>query len=99
MIQARIDAFYNILKGKPRDEIIDYAVHYFTENGKLSEELEQLRSTWDEMIVQFQQMKDELAGARSEIKTLRNLNRHLTGVRDIQNKNLFGRSTEKAETI
>ncbi len=99
MIQARIDAFYSILKGKPRDEIISCAVHYFAESGRLSEELEQLHNTWDEMIIQFQQMKDELAGARSEIKTLREFNCHLTGIREIQNKNLFGRSTEKAEAL
>ena len=99
MIQARIDAFQSNLEHKTRDEIIDYAVYYFAESGRLSEELDQLKGTWDEMIVQFQQMKDELAGARSEIRTLRELNCHLTGVREIQNNNLFGRSTEKAEAL
>lgn len=99
MLQARIDAFHDIIKNKPRDEVVNYAVYYFAEHGKVSEELDQLKSTWNEMIVQFQQMKDELAGARSEIQVLRELNCHLTGVRDIQNKDLFGRKTEKAEAL
>ena len=99
MLQARIDAYREILSRKSRDEILESAVYFYAENGRLSEELDFLKSTQQEMMLQFQQMRDELSGTRAELKTLRDLNRHLTGVRDIQSKNLFGRSTEKADAL
>ena len=52
-----------------------------------------------EMSIQFQQMKDELNSARNEIKALREQNQHLTGIRMMREKDLFGRSTEKTEDI
>ena len=51
------------------------------------------------MALEYQQMKDELNGARKEIDALRKQNQHLTGIQTIQTNDLFGRSTEKTEDI
>lgn len=96
---ARLEAYRNILNAKSREELIDAALYYYRESSERAEELSLLRSTWQEMIIQFQQMKDELGAARTEVNALRELNRHLTGIREIQDKNLFGRRTEKADAL
>ena len=99
MLQARIDAYHEILKNQTRDQLIDSALYYYVESAQVSEELSHLKETQQEMILQYSQMRDELSGARKEISALREQNRHLTGVRDIQDKNLFGRSSEKADVL
>ena len=99
MIQARIDAHRELLKLKTRDELIESALYYYVESNSRAEELEFLKNTQQEFMLQFQQMKDELAGVKAENKYLLEQNRHLTGVREIQDKNLFGRSTEKRDAL
>ncbi|MBP5281898.1 MAG: IS66 family transposase [Lachnospiraceae bacterium] len=99
MQKARLDAYKRILQCMPREEIITTALYYYEENDRLSTENRTLQDTWQEMIIQFQQMKGELAAAKSELGVLREQNRHLTGVRVIQDKNLFGRRSEKAEAL
>ena len=83
MIQARIDAHRELLKLKTRDELIESALYYYVESNSRAEELEFLRNTQQEFMLQFQQMKDELAGVKAENKYLLEQNRHLTGVRGI----------------
>ena len=99
MMTATMEAFRRSLEGKDRAEITEIAVSLFCAKKELEIRLKETENASNAMVLEYQQMKDELAGARSEIRTLRELNCHLTGVREIQNNNLFGRSTEKAEAL
>ena len=71
MQKARLDAYKRILQCMPREEIITTALYYYEENDRLSTENRNLQDTWQEMIIQFQQMKGELAAAKSELGVLR----------------------------
>lgn len=73
MLKARIEAYREILKFKSRDELIESALCYYVESSELKEELDTLKEVQNEMILQFQQMKDELSGAKAEVKALREM--------------------------
>jgi hypothetical protein len=99
MLKARIEAYREILKFKSRDELIESALCYYVESSELKEELDTLKEVQNEMILQFQQMKDELSGAKAEVKALREINLHLTDIRELRDNTLFGRSTEKTSVV
>ncbi len=84
MLKARIEAYREVLKIKTRDELINSALCYYVESNELKEELDLLKETRQEMIIQFQQMKDELSGAKAEVKALREMNLHLSDIRELR---------------
>lgn len=99
MMSASCEQFQRTLAGKQREELVRIAVSLFQEKENVSRQLTEYQNASSEMSIQFQQMKQELESARKEIETLQKQNRHLTGVRDLREKELFGRSTEKAEDV
>lgn len=99
MTTANAEMFRLTLRGKSRADIAAVAVALFSDNQELRIRLTEFQNASHEMAVQFQQMKDELKGARREIEELRKQNLHLAGVQTIQTNELFGRSTEKTEDI
>ena len=99
MTTANAEMFRLTLQGKSRADIAAVAVALFSDNQELRIRLKEFQNASHEMAVQFQQMKDELKGARREIEELRKQNLHLAGVQTIQTNELFGRSTEKTEDI
>lgn len=96
---ARTEAFRLGLSDKTREEIMQTAIALFIEKEEALTRLMEFQNASSEMAVQYQQMKDELKGAREEIRVLREQNQHLAGIRTIQAKDLFGRATEKSEAI
>lgn len=96
---AKSEAFRLALSDKTREEITQTAVALFIEKEDALIKLREFRNASTEMALQYQQMKEELKGAREEIKTLREQNQHLAGIRTIQAKDLFGRATEKSEAV
>ena len=98
-MEAKVEAFRTELHTKSLDELIEIAVSLFREKTGYANRLEEYGNSSHEMALQFQQMKNELEGARKEIKILREHNLHLTGVNKLRTKDLFGRSTEKASDI
>lgn len=99
MMTVKSEAFRQGLSTKSNAEIIQIAVVLFGEKEDALIKLTEYQNASSEMAVQFQQMKDELRGARTEIKALREQNQHLTGIQTLQSKELFGRGTEKSEDI
>jgi len=99
MIIAKSEDFRQSLLKKSSEEIIQIAVVLFCEKEDALIKLTEFQNASSEMAIQFQQMKDELQGARSECNALREQNQHLTGIKTIQSKELFGRGTEKSEDI
>lgn len=99
MITAKSEAFRQSLSKRSNGEIIQIAVTLFYEKEEALTKLSELQNASGEMAIQFQQMKAELQGVRSECKALREQNQHLTGIKTIQSKELFGRGTEKSEDI
>jgi len=99
MMTAKSEAFRQDLSKKSNEEMIQIAVALFCEKEDALIKLTEFQNASSEMAIQFQQMKDELQGARSEIKVLREQNQHLTGIQTLQSKELFGRGTEKSEDI
>lgn len=96
---AKCEEFRQSLLKKNNEEMIQTAVVLFGEKEDALMKLTEFQNASREMAIQFQQMKDELLGLRSECKALREQNQHLTGIKIIQAKELFGRSTEKSEDI
>jgi transposase len=98
-MNANQRAFSQSLTDKSKEEIITIALSLYEENEKQRIQLTYFQAHSSEMAIQFQQMKDELCGAKAECETLRKLNMHLTGVNSLQAKELFGRSSEKSNDI
>ena len=99
MMTATMEAFRRSLEGKDRAEITEIAVSIFRAKKELEIRLKETENASSAMALEYQQMKDELNGARKEIDVLRKQNQHLTGIQTIQTNDLFGRSTEKTEDI
>jgi len=99
MLAATMEAFRCSLKGKDGAEITEIAVSLFCAKKELEIRLKETENASSAMALEYQQMKDELNGARKEIDALRKQNQHLTGIQTIQTNDLFGRSTEKTEDI
>ena len=98
-MNAKAQAFRSELLGKSHEEAIEAAVRLFMEKEAVNARLIEFQKASTEMSIQFQQMKDELNSARNEIRALQKQNQHLTGIRMMREKDLFGRSTEKTEDI
>ena len=99
MMAAAIEAFRRSLKGKDGAEITEIAVSLFRAKAEAESKLKEFQNVSSAMAIEYQQMKDELKGARKEIDELRKQNQHLTGIQTIQTNDLFGRSTEKTEDV
>ena len=99
MMTATMEAFRRSLEGKDGAEITEIAVSLFVAKKELEIRLKEFQNASSAMALEYQQIKDELNGARKEIDALRKQNQHLTGIRTIQTNELFGRSTEKTEDI
>jgi len=99
MLAATMEAFRCSLKGKDGAEITEIAVSLFCAKKELEIRLKETENASSAMALEYQQMKDELNGARKEIDALRKQNQHLTGIQTIQTNDLFGQSTEKTEDI
>ena len=99
MMTATMEAFRRSLEGKDGAEITEIAVSLFGAKKELEIRLKEFQNASSAMALEYQQMKDELNGARREIDALRKQNQHLTGIRTLQTNELFGRSTEKTEDI
>ena len=99
MLAATMEAFRCSLKGKDGAEITEIAVSLFCAKKELEIRLKETENASSAMALEYQQMKDELNGARKEIDALRKQNQHLTGIQTIQTNDLFGRSTERTEDI
>lgn len=99
MLAAKAVQFREILEGKTYGELVEIAVAEFCAGEDARLRLSEFEKSTTEMAVQFQQMKDELKGANDEIARLRKKVVHMSGVEAIQNQELFGRSTEKAEDV
>ena len=99
MMTATMEAFRRSLEGKDGAEITEIAVSLFSAKKELEIRLKEFQNASSAMALEYQQMKDELNGARKEIDELRKQNQHLTGIQTIQTNELFGRSTEKTEDI
>ena len=99
MLAAKVEAFRLSLKGKTKAETDEIAVRYFCAWNEAEIHLKEHENASTEMAIQYQQMKTERDAALKEIDILRKQNQHLTGIQTIQTKDLFGRSTEKAEDV
>ena len=99
MMTATMEAFRRSLEGKDGAEITEIAVSLFSAKKELEIRLKEFQNASSAMALEYQQMKDELKGARKEIEILRKQNQHLTGIQTIQTNELFGRSTEKTKDI
>lgn len=99
MSAASVKRFSDSLLPMKKEEIIRIAVGLFEKNENLTAKLTENQNANTEMALQFQQMKDELKGAKEELEILRKQNQHLTGVNVIRAKDLYGRSTEKTKDI
>ncbi len=99
MMAATMEAFRRSLEGKDGAEITEIAVSLFCAKKELEIRLKETENASSAMAIEYQQMRDELTGARKEIDALRKLNQHLTSIQTIQTNDLFGRSTEKTEDI
>ena len=99
MLAAKVEAFRLSLVGKTKAETDEIAVRYFCAWNDAEIHLKEHENASTEMAIQYQQMKTERDAALKEIDILRKQNQHLTGIQTIQTKDLFGRSTEKAEDV
>ena len=99
MLAAKVEAFRHSLEGKTKAETDEIAVRYFCAWNDAEIHLKEHENASTEMAIQYQQMKTERDAALKEIDILRKQNQHLTGIQTIQTKDLFGRSTEKAEDV
>ena len=91
MMTATMEAFRRSLEGKDGAEITEIAVSLFSAKKDLEIRLKEFQNASSAMALEYQQMKDELNGARKEIDALRKQNQHLTGIQTIQTNELFGR--------
>ena len=99
MMDVKVAEFRLKLGNMNHDEVVCKAISLFVENETLNTRLKETENASTEMSLQYQQMKDELSCAKTELKTLREQIQHLTGVTTMQSDELYGRSTEKAEDI
>ena len=80
MMTATMEAFRRSLEGKDGAEITEIAVSLFSAKKELEIRLKEFQNASNAMALEYQQMKDELSGARKEIDALRKQNQHLTGI-------------------
>lgn len=98
-MNAAIEAFRQKLTEKSKDEIIEEAVEVYRQLIVTGNKLTEMQNTDHEMILQFQQMQQELAGAKKENATLLKQNRHLTELNALRSRDLFGRGTERSADV
>ncbi len=94
-IRTLIDQFHTM----DRQEADAWLARIIEEKLEMRACLDETARSSREMALQFQQMKNELEGARAELAALRAQNEKLTGIHVLEAKELFGRSTEKAADI
>ena len=99
MQAADIQSFRDSLEGMGREALILAAVEQYTLYQEASARLKEHEQADHEFFLQFQEMKNRLAGAERDLETLREQNRHLAGVRAVQAQEMYGRSSEKMDGV
>lgn len=99
MLEADICKYRQSLADMDRESLIDIAVDNYRRCGELSALLSEHYRGNHELFLQYDEMKKRLEGAEREIAILRKQNEHLTGVRNVQAQELYGKSSEKTSGI
>ena len=99
MLEADIFKYRQTLAAMDRESLIETAVENYRRCGELSAILSEHDRGNHELFLQYDEMKKRLEGAEREIDILRRQNEHLTGVRNVQAQELYGRSSEKTSGI
>lgn len=99
MLEADVCKYRQSLAAMDRESLIETAVENYRRCGELSALLSEHDRGNHELFLQYDEMKKRLEGAIREIDILRRQNEHLTGVRNVQAQELYGRSSEKTSGI
>jgi hypothetical protein len=91
--------FREELQTKSREELIETACRLMGELRAAQIRLEETSRGITEMSLQFSQMQDTVRGLESENRFLKEENGRLTAKSTLRTKDVFGRSTEKADDI
>ena len=89
--------FREELQTKSREELIETACRLMGELRAAQIRLEETSRGITEMSLQFSQMQDTVRGLESENRFLKEENGRLTAKSTLRTKDVFGRSTEKAD--
>lgn len=91
--------FREELQTKSREELIETACRLMGELRAAQIRLDETSRGITEMSLQFSQMQDTVRGLESENRFLKEENERLTAKSTLRTKDVFGRSTEKADDI
>ena len=91
--------FREELQTKSREELIETACRLMGELRAAQVRLDETSRGITEMSLQFSQMQDTVRGLESENRFLKEENERLTAKFTLRTKDVFGRSTEKADDI
>ena len=91
--------FREELQTKSREELIETACRLMGELRAAQVRLDETSRGITEMSLQFSQMQDTVRGLEAENRFLKEENERLTAKFTLRTKDVFGRSTEKADDI
>lgn len=99
MLEAERQRIYSELSSKTREELLDLLMKEVLDNDALKARESENEKVFTRMAKDYALEKERSARLEKEIRLLKEQNAHLTGIRDLQAKDLFGRSTEKADAL
>lgn len=99
MLEADRQRIRSELSSKTKEELVDLLMKEVLENDALKAREAENEKVFTRMSKDYAREKERSTRLEKENRVLKEQNAHLAGIRDLQAKNLFGRSTEKAGTI
>ncbi|MBR4776893.1 MAG: IS66 family transposase [Lachnospiraceae bacterium] len=95
MSQAYKKMFMDSISDRPAADLLAIISDLYDEKESWHAKYTELSNSGSELVLQFQQMKTELEALRKENAELYRQNSHLTGIKESQAKDLFGRRSEE----
>ena len=99
MLKSDIEAFREKLSAKDKASIIEIAVENYSLRLEMEARLRVQEDVSKDMSQKYNGMRIRLNNAEKELEELRKQNRHLLGVKAVQDQEMYGVSSEKFSNI
>lgn len=99
MLEAERQQIYSELSSKSKDELLDLLMRKIIENDSMKAREAANEKVYQQIALDYARNKEEVARLRKENRVLKEQNEHLTSIRGLQAKDLYGRSSEKTRDL
>lgn len=99
MLEAERQQIYAELSSKSKEELLELLMIKIIENDSMKARDAENEKVFHEMAAEYALGREKIARLEKENRVLKEQNEHLTSIRKLQEKDLFGRSTEKSKDL